>query len=150
VQSLAALLSAIGERFHRILQEIDRETERLEANGEKKPFRVGDNSIANAHLHTGTFDCPMGFDVNLDPMEYKRLAKKALRTEVLGGGGNPVPFSSLLDQFERRQNGWHSSNTNLEERIKMFGEQNTCRPGDAQCVRMIQTVRNMVEKLNWE
>ncbi|KAF2661380.1 hypothetical protein K491DRAFT_587528 [Lophiostoma macrostomum CBS 122681] len=150
VQSTSALLSAIGERFHRILQEIDEETERLEASGEKKPFRVGDNSLANAHLHTGTFDCPMGFDVNLEPREFRKLAKKALKTEVLGGGGNPVPFSSLLDQFEKRQNEWHHGDAHLEEGKKVFGENGTCKPGDAHCVRLVQTVRRIVDNMNWE
>ena len=150
VQSLSALLAAIGERFHRILQNIDQENERLEANGEKKPFRVGDNSIENAHLHTGTFDCPMGFDIELEPREWNRLSKKALRTEGWGGGGNPVPLNSLLDQFEARQNRWHADESNIEERRKVFGDYNHCKPGDAHCVRMIRMTRAVVENMKWE
>ncbi|KAK3204039.1 hypothetical protein GRF29_106g1427830 [Pseudopithomyces chartarum] len=92
IQSLNSLLGAIAQRFHKVLTAIDEEAARLEQAGEKKPFRVGDNSPQNAHLHTGTTDCPMGYDLNLDPQDWKKLAKLALKTEVLGGGHNPMPF----------------------------------------------------------
>ena len=150
VQSLSALLAAIGERFHRVLFDIESEADRLERTGEKKPFRVGDNNPALQHLHTGTLDCPMGFNIQLEPKDWKALAKKALQTEVLGGGSNSTPFTTLLDQFEERQHRWHMNHDNLEERIRIFGEHNMCRPGDAQCVRTINQVRNMIAQMKWE
>lgn len=150
VQSLTALLAAIAERIHRVLFGIEEEAERLELTGEKKPFRVGDNSPQLQHLHTGTPDCPMGFNIHLDGKDWKALAKKALRTEVMGGGSNPTPFTDLLDQFEERQHRWHKSDLNLEERKRIFGEHSMCRPGDAQCVRSINHVRAMITQMQWE
>jgi hypothetical protein len=66
MQALNALLSAIAERFHKVLAGIDDEAVRLEQTQGKKAFRVGDNSPENMHLHTGTLNCPMGYDLNLD------------------------------------------------------------------------------------
>jgi hypothetical protein len=150
VQSLSALLSAIAERLHRVLFNIEEEAERLERTGEKKPFRVGDSSPALQHLHTGTPDCPMGFNIHLDGKDWKALAKKALRTEVMGGGSNPTPFNGLLDQFEERQHRWHKSDRNMDERKRIFGEHNMCRPGDAQCVRTINHIRVMINQMQWD
>lgn len=149
VQSLSALLSAIAERFHQILFEVDREAERLERSGEKKTFRIGDSDPALQHLHTGTEDCPMGYNIELDAKEWKSLVKKAIRTEVIGGGSNPTPFSALLDQFEERQYRWHTGDNHLEERARIFGQNNMCRPGDAHCVRMINHVRAMIRNMQF-
>ncbi|KAH7114431.1 hypothetical protein B0J11DRAFT_445313 [Dendryphion nanum] len=150
VQALSLLLSAIAERYHKVLSEINSEAERLERSGGKKPFRVGDNNPSLHHLHTGTLDCPMGFDLELEPQDWKKLAKKALKTEVMGGGHNATPFALLLDLFEERQNKWHKYHANNEERKRIFGVTNMCKPGDAMCVRMITAVRKMVENMDWD
>lgn len=92
----------------------------------------------------------MGFDIDLGSEEWKRLAKKALKTEVLGGGCNATPFKVLLDLFEERQNRWHVHHAEDAERIRIFGADNVCKPGDALCVKMISHVRRMVENLNWD
>ena len=47
VQSSAAVLSAIAERFHKILAKIDDESRELESAGKKKPFKLGDMSPEN-------------------------------------------------------------------------------------------------------
>ncbi|KAF2472140.1 uncharacterized protein BDR25DRAFT_284635 [Lindgomyces ingoldianus] len=152
VLTISSLLSALAERFHKVLHEIDQECKRLEQSGEKKQFRVGDNNPAHQHLHTGTLDCPMGFDIELEAKEWKQLTKKALKTEVLGGGSNPIPLSSLIDQMEERQRGWHTNRPNHEERARIFGAQNMCssKGDDATCLRMITQVRTMVNHMAWE
>lgn len=155
VQSLTALLSALAERFHKVLQEVDAEASRLEHTGAKKLFRVRENNPATHHLHTGEMDCPMGFDIELEGKDWKRLVKKAVRTEVMGGGTNPNPLSLLLDLMEQRQRHWHSSHANmgkLDERIRIFGVQNACSPRgeDAMCLRMVASVRAMVDHMQWE
>ncbi|KAJ4353452.1 uncharacterized protein N0V89_005181 [Didymosphaeria variabile] len=153
MQSLTALLTAIAERFHKILAGIDAEAIRLEERQEKKTFRVGDNSPENMHLHTGTLDCPMGYDINLDPQDWKKLAKQMLRTEVIGGGHNPMPLLGLVEELEKRQHRWHHDvSMHTEERRKLFGAENLCRnKGDeAMCLRMIGHIRIMVEQMKWE
>ncbi|KAF2869842.1 hypothetical protein BDV95DRAFT_497944, partial [Massariosphaeria phaeospora] len=157
VQSLTALFSAIAERFHKVLRDIDAEAARLEQAGAKKPFRIGDNNAANMHLHTGTIDCPMGFDIELEPNEWKRLAKRALKTEVLGGGSNPVPLSHLVEEMSNRQSRWHTGkNFHRDEVSQLFGGTEACamrykeNPRDAACVRMIDQIRGMLDRMGWD
>ncbi|KAF2018910.1 hypothetical protein BU24DRAFT_488968 [Aaosphaeria arxii CBS 175.79] len=150
VQSLSALLSAIAERFHKVLVGIDAETERLERTGEKKLFRIGDHDPSLRHLHTGQMDCPMGFNVELESAVWKKLAKKVLKTEVHGGGSNPCPLVMLLEMMEKRQHKWHDDNMNLQERERIFGAQNMCKPGDATCLRMINQIRHMIDHMKWD
>jgi hypothetical protein len=150
-QSLSALLFAIAERFHKILKAIDAEAEELERTGKRKPFRFGDSNPLMQHLHTGMPDCPLGFNIEMEGKDWKSLAKKVIRAEVMGGGSNPTPLNSLLDQFEQRQSKWHSDPETLDERTSVFGEQNCCRhQGEATCVRLINSVRAMVANMKWE
>jgi hypothetical protein len=153
MQSLNALLSAIAERFHKVLAGIDAEAVRLEQTQGKKAFRVGDNSPENRHLHTGTLDCPMGYDLNLDPQNWKQLAKQMLKTEVIGGGHNQTPLLGLVEELEKRQHRWHhDTSMHTEERTRLFGAENMCRnKGEqAMCLRMIGHIRIMVEQMNWD
>lgn len=152
VQSLGALLSTIAERFHKILSEIDVQAEELERTGQKKEFRLGDSDPTNQYLHTGMPDCPMGFDIQLDGKDWKALTKKALKSEVLGGGSSRISLAALLDEFEQRQLRWHESGNNREERIKIFGAENTCgvMEGPSPCQHMINQVRAMIRSMQWE
>jgi hypothetical protein len=150
VQSLTSLLSAIGERFHRVLKEIDAEAKRLERTGEKKAFRMGDSNPQLQHLHTGTPDCPLGYSLELEAKDWKIFAKKALRTEVLGGGSNPRPLTVILDQFEQRQLRGHSDEAKKQEFVQLFGAQNVCRSDDAMCIRHINQIRGMINNMQWD
>ncbi|KAL5394816.1 hypothetical protein PMIN04_000383 [Paraphaeosphaeria minitans] len=153
MQALNTLLSAIAERFHKVLSGIDAEAVRLEQTQEKKSFRVGDNSTENRHLHTGTLDCPMGYDLSLDAQDWKRLAKQMLKTEVMGGGHNLTSLLGVVEELEKRQRRWHQDTSMYtEERIKMFGAENMCRnEGDqAMCLRMMSHIRTMVERMDWD
>lgn len=148
--AVTTLLTAIAERFHRILKAIDEEAESLEQRGEKKSFRVGDNNPLVQHLHTGTPDCPMGFNILVEAAEWKSLAKKVIKTEVLGGGSNPLPFCTLLEQFEKRQERIHTSDSLQEERRSMYGGPHCEHPEEPLCMKMINHVRVMVENLQFE
>ncbi|KAF1956258.1 hypothetical protein CC80DRAFT_413890 [Byssothecium circinans] len=153
VQSLTHLLFSLAERYHKVLSEIEAEAARIEVAGKKKPFRVGDNSPENMHLHTGTLDCPMGFNIELEPRDWRRMCKAALKTEVLGGGGNKMPLVKLLDDFEKRQRTWHMDKSmQTDERTKIFGTHNDCkgRGEMAMCLRMVHQVRKMIDTLKWE
>ncbi|KAF1975059.1 hypothetical protein BU23DRAFT_87051 [Bimuria novae-zelandiae CBS 107.79] len=152
MQSLNSLLGAIAERFHKVLAEIDAEADRLEQSGMKKPFRVGDNSPENMHLHTGSTDCPMGYDIDLDPRDWRKLAKQMLKTEVMGGGHNPTSLVRLLEEVEERQHKWHfDKSMHAEERTRLFGAENMCKEGEgAICLRMVGQLRNMVNQMKWD
>lgn len=106
--SLSSLFRALTARYAALLAAIDAEATHLQHTNATKPFRIGDASAALAHLHTGTPDCPMGFDVPLQPAVWRVLVKAALRTEVLGGGSNAEPLGVLLDEAEARQTRWRA------------------------------------------
>jgi hypothetical protein len=84
ISSIVSLCKVIVERFNKVLMGIDAEAERLEQNGGKKPYRIGEVDPALQHLHTGTPDCPMGFNIELEPKDWKRMVKMALKSEVYG------------------------------------------------------------------
>jgi hypothetical protein len=155
VSSLSALLSALAERFHKVLNEVEIEADRLESTHGKKLFRVSENSPETQHLHTAGANCPMGFDIELEGKEWRRLVKNAVKTEVLGGGTNPVPLKLMLDLFEQRQRRWHTNHAQMPQmdaRIQIFGAQNACASdgSDAMCLRMVASVRSMINHLRWD
>ncbi|KAH5283190.1 hypothetical protein HBI72_002650 [Parastagonospora nodorum] len=151
VASIAALCKAIVERFNKVLLVIDAEAERLEQTGEKKPYRIGDNSAALQRLHTGTLDCPLGFDIEIGAQDYKRIAKMALKTEVYGNGSNPRPLLQLIKEAEDRQQRWHEdAEMNCVEREHMFGKQ-TPEGAKKSCHALgSEHIRMMIDRLKWE
>lgn len=151
VSSLVSLFKAIIERFSKVLAEVDREAAHLSATGAKKPFRMGDNNPALAHLHTGTLDCPMGFNVELEPGVWKKLVKGALRTEMHGGGSNPMPLERLLEDVEERQQRWHSDKAFLgEERKRVWGGKHCEKDGSTYESLGGEHIRRAMGMLDWE
>ncbi|KAF1840835.1 uncharacterized protein K460DRAFT_380614 [Cucurbitaria berberidis CBS 394.84] len=152
IQSIVSLFKAIVERFNKVLLEVDAEAERLQQSGQKKPYRVGDNNPALHHLHTGTLDCPMGFNIELEASDWRKIVKTALRTEIRGGGSNPRPLMDLLEEIVARQERWHAEKEFwTEERRHLFGggahecnEPKTCETLGA------DHIRRAIDRLNWE
>ncbi|XPS75120.1 hypothetical protein M3J09_007230 [Ascochyta lentis] len=151
VSALASLFKAIVSRFSRVLHEVDSEAARLRDRGARKPYRIGDNDPALSHLHTGTLDCPMGFNVELEPGVWKSLVKTALRTEMDGGGSNPMPLMRLLRETEERQVRWHAEGGLLaEERRRMWGRED-CERGRTTCEGLgSEHIRRAIGMLDWE
>jgi hypothetical protein len=151
IASIASLSKAIVERFNKVLMVIDAEAERLEQTGEKKPYRIGDNNPDLYHLHTGTLDCPMGFNIEIGAQEFKRIAKTALKTEVYGNGSNPRPLLQLIKEAENRQQRWHEdTEMHCVERERMFGER-TSEDAKKTCQALgSEHIRMMIGRLKWE
>jgi hypothetical protein len=125
ISSIASLCKVIIERFNKVLMGIDAEAERLEQNGEKKPYRIGEANPALQHLHTGTLDCPMGFNIELEAKDWKRMVKTALKSEIYGNGSNPQPLLTLVEEAVKRQKRWHEDEEfYCAERRHLFGERN--------------------------
>lgn len=146
---LTTLLTSIVERYDRVLKQIDADAQQASSTGETIPFRMGENRPEYAHLHTGTFDCPMGFEVNLSPSEWQKLARKAIRADVLGPAPNGrQSISDIVDLFEQRQHQWHLRPEAENMRMqcaKLNG--NHVVAGDAMCLRFIQVIRNHIQCL---
>jgi hypothetical protein len=150
-QSIVSLCKAIVERFNKVLLEVDAEAERLEQTGQKKPYRIGDHSPELHHLHTGTLDCPMGFNIEIGPQDWKRLAKTALKTEVYGSGSNPRPLLQLVKEAEERQKRWHEDREYYcTERRHIFGDRNLEDPRKNCEALGANHLRRVINSLKWE
>lgn len=147
LQSLVSLFKAIIERFHKVLDEVDAEAARLEQTGQKKPYRIGDNSPGLMHLHTGTADCPMGFNIDIEASDWKRLVKTALKTEMFGGGSNQRPVNLLLQEAEARQARWHGEKEfQCDQRTRMFGADQD----KTKCIALgSEQIRMAMQNLEW-
>ncbi|KAJ4367381.1 hypothetical protein N0V83_006963 [Neocucurbitaria cava] len=154
IQSAVALFKALVERFNKVLIELDAEAERLQQTGQKKAYRVGDNNPALHHLHTGTLDCPMGFNIDLEAKDWTRIVKTALKTEIHGGGSNPRPLMDLLKEIEARQERWHNDKEFWsEERIHMFGGTRLeCKDKDTKPCEALGAdhIRRAINRLNFD
>jgi hypothetical protein len=150
IASIVSLCKAIVERFNKVLMTIDAEAKRLEQTGEKKPYRIGDNTPSLSHLHTNTLDCPMGFNIEIGAQDWKRLAKTALKTEVHGHGSNPRPLLQLIKEAEERQQRWHDDKElHCKERDQLFGNRTAHREEKCQALGA-DHIRFMIGNLNWD
>lgn len=77
------------------------------AHEERITYRVGDASQANAHLHTGTPDCPMGFTVELESEEWAAMARKVVKQDVFGNTQSIDCLIGVVEEMEQRQHIWH-------------------------------------------
>ncbi|CAE7012541.1 hypothetical protein CFE70_002237 [Pyrenophora teres f. teres 0-1] len=151
VQSIVSLTKAIVERFNKVLMEVDREAARLEATGEKKPYRFGDNNPALSHLHTGDSNCPMGFNIELEPKDWRKLVKNALKTEIYGGGSNPRPLLDLVKESEARQEMWHRDRHAWNEEVEQLRpERQDCDPSQTCEALGAEHIRKMIDRLKWD
>ncbi|KAL1792097.1 hypothetical protein ACET3X_009848 [Alternaria dauci] len=150
VQSIVSVMKAVVERFNRVLIEVDREAVRLEETGQKKPYRIGDNNPALLHLHTGTLDCPMGFNIEIEGKDWKKLVKTALKTEVYGGGSNPRPLLDLVKESETRQENWHNNRHSWSDEMKqLHGGRPECDNSGACEALGAQHIRRAIDNLRW-
>lgn len=151
VSSIVSLFKAIVERFSKVLHEVNLEATRLTQSGQKKPYRIGDNNPALSHLHTGTIDCPMGFNIELEPEVWKKLVKTALKTEMYGGGSNSTPLKLLLKETEERQQRWHNDPEFLgEQRRRLWGQEH-CERDKSACESLGgEHIRRAIRMLDWE
>jgi len=144
-------MKAIVERFNKVLNEVDREAARLEATGQKKPYRIGDNNPALFHLHTGGSNCPMGFNIELEPRDWRKLVKTALKTEVYGGGSNPRPLLDLVKESETRQKMWHKGRFSwTDEMEQMRPERQDCDPSQGCEALGAEHIKRMIDNLKWD
>lgn len=157
---LATLLTSITDAYRGLFTSIDSEAARVQQTGEKKHFRIGDSDPGRAHLHTGTMDCPMGFNIALAGSEWRMIARKVVEGDILppssptnlDPGSHPPPqqgitILGLANQLEERQLRWHESCVH-EHLAATNGER--CIPKEGEefhCLRMVKMVRGHVALL---
>ena len=159
VQLLGALLTSIAERFGKVVTAINTEASRADAAHETKKFRLADLNTPTSHLHTNGLGCVTAFSLDLSPIEWKSLAKKVVKAEVLGPSGSDdcCPyFLGLVEQMEQRQARWHSrcaddelSHDVQRVRLPLNGIAHAQGNGEHLCLKMIQVARQIVEGFDW-
>lgn len=150
VQSITSLFKALTARYAKALLDINAEATRLALTNTKKRFRVGDTNPALAHLHTGTADCPLGFNIDLEAREWKKIAKTALKMEVWGGGSGAVCLVGLLEECEERQRVWHGDKATWGEEMRHLRRGGECGEGKACEALGAEHIRRGIEGMDWE
>ncbi|KAL8966353.1 MAG: hypothetical protein Q9183_003410 [Haloplaca sp. 2 TL-2023] len=103
LMALTTLLPLVVHEYARLLRHIQDEVDR----GCKITYRIGDLSPSTLHLHTGTADCPMGFNVELDPEEWASIAKRVVKQDVFGNPEDSACLMGVVEELEQRQQIWH-------------------------------------------
>lgn len=107
---LGTLMTLVINEYRKLLDHIDEQA----TNDETKIMRVGNMSLENAHMHTGTRDCPMGINLEVSGHEWKLFARRTLRKEVVGPGDYNV--AQILQEMKDRQQRWHACHTKCPPR----------------------------------
>lgn len=144
---LTTLLPLVAYGYGQLLKHVQEQA----AQGRTITYRVGDPSLAAAHLHTGTPDCPMGFNVDLDSEEWGAMARKVLKQDVYGNTQSIDCLVSVVEELEQRQLIWHF--------LQPFGADAPVAPCPNQqmddpsqhnglCTQLTGGVRRAIEALN--
>lgn len=147
MMSLCTLLPLIAHEYGKLLQHIDERS----AKGGSISFRMGENSFDQLHLHSGTIDCPMAFDMDFSAAEWRAMARKVIRRKVLGGSDLDLSLLGLVEELEIRQRGWHANPPLAEFRHGLSCMEYHC-PSDEKhtCLQMISRARAAIQALRLE
>ncbi|KZF26461.1 hypothetical protein L228DRAFT_12960 [Xylona heveae TC161] len=150
VISLLSLMASICAKTYEF---IDTKADDSKSRGETKLFRMGEMDPQTIHLHTGTADCPMGFNVELEPDEWRHMAKRVVRATVKGKGDGKSGLMGLIAAMEERQKSWHENHVspiplvvpNPEQRATSCQGASSAAGTTPVCVRMVHNVRGYLK-----
>lgn len=145
---VSTLLSLIVNEYSRLLAHID---ERV-AREETITLRMGERfSPETLHLHTGTSDCPMGFNLELSGAEWGKITRKAVKQAVVGSDHSPrESFTVLIEKLEQRQIAWHNKTGQAEqcEQCKdCVQQERSDTVGPFACLQIINNIRRSLQAL---
>lgn len=102
---LVALLQMLINEYTKLLKHIDERAK----TGESIAFRVGEVSSCFDQRHTGTPDCPMAINIDLNGEEWRMLAQKGVRQEVFGSAESKECLLNIIEEMRDRQMMWHKN-----------------------------------------
>ena len=144
ISLLGTLLPLIIMEYSKLVHHIDVKSD----SGESMTFRMGEQNPAHKHLHTGTVDCPLGFNIELSAAEWCMTARKVVRQQVHGVKPGDESLNSLIDELEQRQHAWHSTNypQKVERHVAICAvDEDNGEPG---CLRVIRNLKKSIMALN--
>jgi len=153
VQMLGMVSMTIAERYHQVMDWIEVEQQRASACNETLSFQIGNLNGSTTHLHSD--DCLGMMNINLDPLEWRRLTKRVVRNEVQGTAITCCScFVGLLDALFARQKQWHTFSPVVQfprnVRAANNAPQIEIAEKDATCLRLAGEARAMIERLDYE
>ncbi|KAL8992007.1 MAG: hypothetical protein Q9169_007453 [Polycauliona sp. 2 TL-2023] len=138
---LMTLLRLVAHGYSSLVRDIQAKA----GEGRSITYRVGEMNFSNAHLHTGTLDCPMGFNLELGPEEWAAMAKKVLKQDIHGSSQNVDCLMGVLDELEQRQQTWQVMDLPFSETDAAVRSRHT-HPQNLS-VQMVQHIRAVVKEL---
>ena len=144
ISLLGTLLPLIIMEYAKLLSHVDEKS----AGGESVTFRMGIQDPALMHHHTGTVDCPMGFNIELSAVEWRRTARKVIKQQVHGVKTGNESLCSLIDELEQRQHTWHS--TPYPQSVAGYTPVCTTDDdkGERGCIRVVKNLRKSILALD--
>ncbi|KAI4178232.1 MAG: hypothetical protein LQ348_005655 [Seirophora lacunosa] len=141
---LTTLLPLVVHSYAQLLAEIQKQA----AQGHRITYRVGDLAQAASHLHTGTADCPMGFNVELDSEEWAAMARKIVKQDIYGNAQSIDCLFSVVEELEQRQHIWHL--------LQSFSPHESCHNyqlgnghgHDVVCLQLTGRIRGAIDALH--
>lgn len=145
---LSTLLSLIVNEYSRLIAHIDERA----AQEETITLRMGDVSPEKMHLHTGTANCPMGFNIELSSTEWCKIARKAVRQAVVGSDHSTrESFTGVIEELNQRQTAWHTGSGRAEQR----GQCKDCAQQERSeamrpftCLQLVDNIGRSLQALN--
>ena len=157
VHLLGTLLVSIAERFSKVLNHITNEANRAELAGETKKFRFAD---LDTSMQPERLGCNTGFNLTLNPQEWRRMCKQVVRAEVLGptddndDDESRLYFLSVVKQMQERQERFHRNgpppDCPRDEKGEFIGGPRTIAEKDGHlCLKMVGYAEKFVKGFDW-
>lgn len=146
---LSTLLALIVNEYCRLLVHID---ERAAREG-SITLRIGERlSTETVHLHTGTSDCPMAFNLELSGAEWSKVARKAIKQAVVGSDlSTRESFTGVVEEMEQRQHSSHAKAGRAEPHGQCkdcVQRESSVTAGGFTCLQLINNIRRSLQALN--
>ncbi|KAL8707748.1 MAG: hypothetical protein Q9220_007268 [cf. Caloplaca sp. 1 TL-2023] len=143
---LTTLLLLVADGYANLLKSVKEQA----AEGKMITYRVGDASLSSLHLHTGSFDCPMGFNVDLTAEEWVIMAKKVLKQDLYGASQSIDCLVGVVEELEQRQHIWHllqPFDTNCTNAGCPVQQSQDSHGHGSLCLSLVRQIRKAIEAL---